>query len=115
MKHLLPLACLALFSYTSVANAAGPLRCNGRIIRVGVPAAYVLYECGAPENQVIQESVARAGTLTGSSRLVGIALSEQWVYERGWGRFPAVLVFVDGTLKRIDFLPHRSDRATRVY
>ena len=48
-------------------------------------------------------------------RLVGIALSEQWIYERGWGRFPAVLVFVDGTLKRIDFLPHRSDKATRVY
>ncbi len=84
-------------------------------MRVGVPAAYVLSQCGAPENQVIQESVARAGTVTGSSRLVGFALSEQWVYDRGFGRFPAVLVFIDGTLRRIDFLPHRSDGATRVY
>ena len=109
MKRLLLLACLAL-SYTSAANAASSLRCNGRIIRVGVPAAFVLSECGAPENQVIQETVARAGTVTGQSRLVGIALSEQWVYNRGWGRFPAVLFFLDGTLRRIDFLPYRSDR-----
>jgi hypothetical protein len=114
MKHLLMLACLALFSYTSAASAAGPLRCNGKLIRVGVPAAYVFSECGVPENQVIQESVARAGTLTGASRIIGIALSEQWIYERGWGKFPAVLFFVDGTLKRIDFLPHRSDNATRL-
>jgi Protein of unknown function (DUF2845) len=113
VKHLL-LACLAL-SYTSAASAAPSLRCNGRIIRVGVPAAYVLSECGAPENQVIQESVARAGTSTGYSRLVGIALSEQWIYDRGWGRFPAVLIFFDGTLRRIDFLPTRSDGGTRVY
>jgi hypothetical protein len=114
VKHLLLLACLAL-SYTSAANAASSLRCNGRIIRVGVPAAFVLSECGAPENQVIQETVARAGTVTGSSRLVGIALSEQWIYDRGWGRFPAVLIFLDGTLRRIDFLPYRSDKPTRAY
>ena len=114
MKHLVLLACLAL-SYTSAASAGTSLRCNGRIIRVGVPAAYVLAECGAPSNQVIQESVARAGTLTGSSRLIGIALSEQWIYDRGWGRFPAVLVFLDGTLRRIDFLPYPSEKATRVY
>jgi hypothetical protein len=108
VKHLLPLAFLAV-AYTSAVSAAPSLRCNGRIIRVGVPAAYVLSECGAPENQVIQESLGRAGTISGSSRLVGIALSEQWIYNRGWGRFPAVLVFLDGTLKRIDFLPHRAD------
>jgi hypothetical protein len=51
----------------------------------------------------------------GGSRIVGLTLSEQWIYERGWGRFPAVLIFLDGTLKRIDFLPHRSDRPPGVY
>jgi hypothetical protein len=114
MKRLLLLACVAL-AYTSTATATPSLRCHGRIIRVGVPAAYVLSECGAPANQVIQESVARAGTTSGTSRLVGLALSEQWIYDRGWGRSPAVLVFLDGTLKRIDFLPARSDRAALVY
>jgi hypothetical protein len=79
------------------------------MIRVGDPAAFVLSQCGAPQNQVIQESLARTGTVLGTSRLTGIALAEQWVYERGWGRFPAVLVFLDGTVRRIDFLRHRSD------
>ena len=112
MKHLLLLACLAL-SYTSAANAGSTLRCTGRIIKVGVPAAYVLSECGEPHNQVFQESVGRAATV-GGSRLF-VALSEQWVYDRGWGRFPAVLVFLDGTLRRIDFIPVRSDKGTSAY
>jgi hypothetical protein len=114
MKHLLLLACLAALSYTSAANAGSTLRCNGRIIKVGVPAAYVLSECGEPENQVFQESVGRAATVGGTSRLF-VALSEQWVYDRGWGRFPAVLVFLDGTLRRIDFIPVRSDKGSRAY
>jgi len=113
VKSLLLLACLAL-SYTSAASAASQLRCNGRIIRVGVPAAYILSQCGAPENQVLQESPTRVGTLSGYSRVVGLTLSEQWIYDRGWGTFPAVLIFLDGTLRRIDFLPTRSD-STRVY
>ena len=106
MKRTLLLACLALFC-SSASNAAGLLRCKGKIITLGVPAAYVLAACGTPENQLIQEAPARSRTLIGS-RLSGIAISEQWVYDRGWGRFPAVLVFFDGTLRRIDFLPHRS-------
>jgi hypothetical protein len=114
MKQLFALGCLAL-CYASAANAAPTLRCNGRIIKVGVPAAYVLSACGAPENEVIQESTSRLGTATGSSRFVGLALSEQWIYDRGWGRFPAVLIFLDGTLRRIDFLPTHSERAARVY
>jgi hypothetical protein len=113
MKRLVLLACLAL-TYTSAASAEPSLRCKGRIIRVGVPAAYILSECGAPANQNIQETTARVGTLTGS-RIVGLALSEQWIYERGWGRFPAVLYFLDGTLRRIEYLPHRSDNITSGY
>ena len=112
MKHLSLLACLTVL-YTSSAAAAPQLRCNGRIIKVGAPAAYVLSECGAPENQVMQESTARTGTLTGFSRVTGLTLSEHWVYDRGWGRWPAVLYFLDGTLIRIDFLPHLSNRSAQ--
>ena len=99
MKKTILLACLSLCCM-SVASAAGTLRCDGKIIRVGVPAAYVLAQCGAPHNKVVQQSAARAGNLNGTSRLVGVALSEQWVYDRGWGRFPALLVFVEGDLRR---------------
>ena len=114
MKHLALLAWLAL-SYTSVAGAEPSLRCNGRLMRVGVPAGYILSQCGPPANQTIQETTARAGTVFGSSRIVGLTLSEQWIYERGWGRFPAVLFFLDGTLRRIEYLPHRSDRGSDLF
>jgi len=113
MRRVLLLAGLAALAYTSVASAVPTLRCNGRIVRVGVPAAYVLSECGDPDNQVLQDTTARAGTVSGHSRIVGLAISEQWIYDRGWGRFPAVLIFLDGTLKRIDFLPYRSDNVAR--
>src|SRR5262245_64326157 len=103
MKRLLLLACLAFF-YTSAVNAAPTLRCNGRIIRVGVPAAYILSECGNPDNLVLQETTARAGTVSGQSRVIGLTLSEQWVYDRGWGRFHAVLMLLDGTLRSIDLI-----------
>ena len=114
MKLKLLLAILGL-CYAASATAAPSLRCNGRIIRVGVPAAFVLSQCGSPENLVLQESVARAGTVTGASRVVGLTLSEQWMYNRGWGRFPAVLHFLDGTLKRIEFLPYRSEDGVRAH
>jgi hypothetical protein len=114
VKHVFLLACLAMF-YASAANAEPSLRCNGRIIRVGVPASYILSECGPPANQTFQETTARAGTVSGSSRIIGLALSEHWIYERGWGTFPAVLFFLDGTLRRIEFLPDRSDSGIRGY
>jgi hypothetical protein len=114
VKHLLVLACLALI-YTSAANAEPSLRCNGRIIRVGVPAGYILSQCGPPATQTMQETTARAGTVFGSSRIVGLTSSEQWIYERGWGRFPAVLFFLDGTLRRIEYLPHRSDSGSDLF
>jgi hypothetical protein len=114
MKRLFVLACLVL-SYTATATAEPSLRCNGRIIRVGVPAGYILAECGPPANQTIQETTARVGTFSGSSRIVGLTLSEQWIYERGWGRFPAVLHFLDGTLRRIEYLPHRSDSGSDLF
>jgi len=113
MKYVLLIASLAL--YAGTASAEPSLRCGGRLMKVGVPAAYVLSACGEPDNQVLQETAARAGTASGSSRVIGLALSEHWVYNRGWGRFPAVLTFLDGTLRRIDFLTVRADSVAGVY
>jgi hypothetical protein len=45
---------------------------------------------------------------TGFSRFSGIILDEQWVYDRGWGKFPALLLFQYGKLKRVEYLRHRS-------
>ena len=107
IKYKLIVISLA-FCCCAAANAAGSLRCQGKIIRTGVPAVYVLATCGPPEYQLIQEVPARARTVTGFSRFIGIAVSEQWIYDRGAGKFPVVLEFYDGKLRRIEFLPHRS-------
>lgn len=90
------------------AHGAGPLRCDGKLIRPGVPAAYVLDKCGPPDFSVTEQVPRRARTATGFSRLAGISVSDQWIYDRGPGRFPAVLIIRDGRLVRIDYLPERS-------
>ena len=64
--------------------------------------------CGSPISREVEEFPVRARTTRGFSRFIGIATTEQWVYDRGWGRFPAVLHFHDGKLRRIGYLPYRS-------
>ena len=99
---------VATLALCAVAHAAGPLRCGGKLISPGVPAVYVLEKCGNPKASATTRVPARARTASGFSRLAGISVSEQWVYDRGPGRFPAVLSFRDGRLIRIDYLPDRS-------
>ena len=70
--------------------------------------AQVLEMCGSPKARIVEQVPVRTGTSSGFSRLTGIIIAEQWIYDRGWGRFPALLWFQDGRLKRIDYLPDRS-------
>ncbi len=106
MKPLTALISLLLLATT--ANADGSLRCKGRLVEPGVPMGYVLEQCGPPKYGIIETAPARSRLVTGFSRLSGTFVSEQWIYDRGYGRFPAVLKFVDGTLRRIDYLPERT-------
>jgi hypothetical protein len=64
--------------------------------------------CGPPRSRVVEEVPVRHRVATGFSRFSGIALTERWEYDRGWGKFPAVLTFQDGKLKRVDYLRYRS-------
>ena len=107
MKHALSLLVPALL-VCGAAHGAGPFRCDGRLIRAGVPAAYVLEKCGPPDFGVTEQVPRRARTATGFSRPAGISVSDQWIYDRGPGRFPAVLIIREGRLIRIDYLPERS-------
>jgi hypothetical protein len=90
------------------AGAYGSLRCNGRLIDVGDSTAQVLSLCGEPSTRVKSQSPVRAGNVNGFTRFVGYSNSEQWVYDRGWGKFPAVLFFNDGVLRRVEHLSRRS-------
>lgn len=97
-----------LICYCGTAEAYGSLRCKGKFIDPGATMAQVLALCGPPENRVIEEVPIRSRVMTGFSRFAGITVTERWEYNRGWGKFPAVLTFQDGTLKRVDYLQHRS-------
>lgn len=97
-----------LLGYAGGADAYGSLRCKGRLIDVGDSQARVLALCGAPAKRASQTIPVRAGTAAGNSRFIGITTTEQWVYNRGWGKFPAVLIFNDGRIQQIEYLPYRS-------
>lgn len=91
-----------------VADAHGTFRCEGRIIDPGATEAEVLELCGRPSARILDKVPVRAGTAAGFSRLIGYAADEQWIYDRGYGKFPAVLNFFNGRIQRIDYLPYRS-------
>ena len=97
-----------MLCYCGAADAYGSLRCQGKIIKPGATMAQVQALCGSPKSRIVEEVPVRARTSRGFSRFLGIATTEQWVYDRGWGRFPAVLMFHDGKLRRIEYLPYRS-------
>lgn len=94
--------------YCEAAGAYGSLRCQGRIIDPGMSMSQVLTLCGPPKSRQIEEAPIRSRITTGFTRFAGIAVTERWQYDRGWGKFPAVLTFRDGTLKRVDYLSYRS-------
>ena len=99
---------VTILLYAGAADAYGTLRCKGRIIDVGDQQAEVLALCGEPASRVKRNVPVRSGTVGGFSRFIGYSTAERWVYDRGWGKFPAVLHFDDGILRRIEHLPERS-------
>ena len=97
-----------LLTFAGPADADNSMRCKGRIVGVGDTAAKVLSLCGDPASRISTTVPVRAGNLNGFARFSGFATSEQWVYDRGYGKFPAVLFFDHGMIRRVDFLEHRS-------
>lgn len=99
-----------LLVYAGSADAYGSLRCKGRIIDVGDRAAEVMALCGEPARRITNKAPVRSATRSGFTRFVGYTTAEQWIYDRGWGKFPAVLYFDSGELRRIEYLPKRSGK-----
>ena len=98
---------LTLF-YCEAIGDYGSLRCQGKIIDPGMSMAQVLALCGPPRSRQIEEAPIRSRVVAGFTRFAGLAVTEYWEYDRGWGKFPAVLTFQDGALKRVDYLSYRS-------
>ena len=99
---------IILLVYAGTADAQGSLRCKGRIIDVGESADKVLALCGKPSERMATRIPVRAAVGSGFTRFTGYSTAEQWVYDRGYGKFPAVLHVDEGRIRRIDYLSRRS-------
>ena len=99
--HLM-LACAAAF--TAPAGAEDTLRCDGSIVTLGMIAEPVIAKCGQPSRREAEDVPIRARSRSGASTVVGATRIERWTYDRGWGKFPALLTFEQGKLKHIELL-----------
>lgn len=99
-----------LLVYSATADANGSLRCQGKIISTGTTMAEVLLLCGEPTKRIIEQVPVRSGGIYGFSRSSGTMVVETLVYDRGWGKFPAVLNFWEGKLRRVDYMNVRAGK-----
>jgi len=105
MIRLAAILVLTLSGAAASATDVKSVRCAGKIIDPGLPIGYVIALCGDPVSHVIEEAPVRARGRGGFSYVTGITVTEQLIYDRGWGRFPVWLQFQDGLLRRIQYLP----------
>ena len=88
----------------TAAEADAPFRCEGRIIDRGMSIGQVLAMRGAPDLHSRREIPVRARNPAGFSFMSGVTVHERLIYERGYGRFPVELEFIEGELRRMELL-----------
>lgn len=95
------LACAALTLAT--AAQADTLRCGKYLIAEGASQAEVGAKCGAPDQEMNVSEPTYAYNRDGYSYQTGTATKTIWRYQRAPGKFPAVLTFQEGVLKKLEF------------
>ena len=96
---------VALGGFAAAASADDSIVCRNSIVRVGMAAAEVVAKCGAPKDKAVEDIPIRVrNPRSGTVAVAGSVHIERWTYDRGYGRFPAVLTFEDGTLKSIELI-----------
>jgi hypothetical protein len=102
-------SCAVLVALTMPAHADGEetVRCSsGRLVDVGMIDSEVVARCGEPKSRTVEEVPVfnrnpRNRTVAPTGDVTRI---ERWIYERGHGRFEALLTFENGKLSSIDLL-----------
>jgi hypothetical protein len=95
--------CLGAASGPFLAAADDVMRCrNNSLVNVGMVSAEVVARCGAPKDKSETAEPIRVRHANGTISTVGHVRVERWTYDRGYGQFPALLVFEDGKLKSIE-------------
>jgi hypothetical protein len=95
------LMCAAL-AWAAVARA-DTLRCGKYLIAEGASQAEVRQKCGAPDSETNVSEPTYAVNRDGYRYPTGTATQTVWRYRRAPGKFPAVLTFAEGVLKKLEF------------
>jgi hypothetical protein len=85
------------------AARADTLRCGKYLIAEGASQAEVGTKCGAPDQEMNVTEPTYAFNRDGYRYQTGTATKIIWRYQRAPGKFPAVLTFEDGVLKKLEF------------
>ncbi len=98
---------IAWFSFALVVLAstahAETLRCKSSLISPGASQDYVLQKCGPPASKMEVNEPVMARRPNGTTYQVGTTTREIWRYDRSPGKFPAVMTFEEGVLKKLEF------------
>jgi hypothetical protein len=97
------IALLMLASAVTAPAFADTLRCRSSLIQPGATQGYVLEKCGAPASKDTYTEPVIARRVDGSTYQAGTKSQDIWRYNRGSGKFPAVLTFEMGVLKKLEF------------
>jgi hypothetical protein len=94
---------IALSAIAAPVVQADTLVCGNKLIEEGESASQVLAKCGEPTSKEVRTEPVRARNAAGGTRVVGTTQTEIWTYDRGSGKFPAILTFEEGVLKKLEF------------
>ena len=99
--------CTGLFAI-SVVLAISParadtLRCRSSLISTGDSATHVIGKCGEPDSRLEVSEPVMVRSRKGYTYQVGTTSREIWRYRRAPGKFPALLTFEGGVLKKLEF------------
>jgi hypothetical protein len=93
-------ALVALTCATAAADDS--LVCGNSLATVGMVAGEVVARCGEPKTKAVEDIPIRVRHPNGTVGTAGIQHIERWTYDRGYGKFPALLTFEDGKLRSIE-------------
>ena len=88
----------------SPAAMADTLRCKSSLIQPGATSGYVAEKCGEPDSkETVTEPIMARNLNNGTVYQAGTTSKDIWRYRRAPGKFPAVLTFEQGILKKLEF------------
>jgi hypothetical protein len=103
MKARLLIVTTVLAMGFASAAQADTLRCGSKLIQVGATMGYVSDHCGEPDSKETFTEPVYVRRIDGTTYQSGETSRDVWRYKRRPGKFPAVLTFEKGVLKKIEF------------